>query len=280
MPWPEPADERVQGSDNMKSHVLPNGLEVKHTNLLETVHLYQDIFVMQVYLQHGITLRDNAVVIDGGANIGMFSLFVLVNCPTAYIHAFEPAPKTFQVLQANLSVHPKAVANNCGLGSHAAEEWFMYMPAATTASGYFGGAMISEMKQQMRSAILADPDKSRPYKGPLGEELLVRHLNESLRGQLVRSMTRSLSDYFDEKQISRVDILKLDVECRECAVLAGIRDEHWPFIQQIVIEVHSRVNDALPEVLEILGKRGFTVVSVPEKGRLTTMAYARRLALQ
>jgi hypothetical protein len=33
---------------------------------------------------------------------------------------------------------------------------------------------------------------------------------------------RSLSDYFDEKGISAVDLLKLDVECRERAVLAGI----------------------------------------------------------
>src|SRR5262245_34479683 len=91
------------GSIIMKSHVLPNGLAVKHTSMLETLHLYQDIFVLKVYLQHGITLSEHSVVIDGGANIGMFSLFVLENCPTASIHAFEPAPKTFEILKANLS---------------------------------------------------------------------------------------------------------------------------------------------------------------------------------
>jgi len=35
------------------------------------IHLYQDIFVLKVYLQRDITLPDHSVVIDGGANIGM-----------------------------------------------------------------------------------------------------------------------------------------------------------------------------------------------------------------
>lgn len=261
----------------MKSHVLPNGLAIKHTNLLETVNLYQDIFVMKVYFQHGIALRENSVVIDGGANIGMFSLFVMENCPTASIHAFEPAPKTFAVLSANLAANNKAVANNCGLGSHSTRETFTYMPGATTASGYFDDKMVLEMKERMRSAILADANKSRPYKGPLGDELLTRHLDESLKGQMVSSEVRCLSDYFDEKQICTVDLLKLDVECRECAVLSGIRDEHWPMINQVVIEVHSRLGDALPEVLSILERRGISQVCVPEEGRLTTMVYARRV---
>ena len=55
----------------MKSHLFPNGPALKHINALETIHLYQDIFVLKVYLRRGITLPDHSVVIDGGANIGM-----------------------------------------------------------------------------------------------------------------------------------------------------------------------------------------------------------------
>jgi FkbM family methyltransferase len=237
----------------MKSHVLPNGLTVKHTHMLETIHLYQDIFVLRVYLQHGITLPEHSVVIDGGANIGMFSLFVLENCPTASIHAFEPAPRTFEVLKANLSSRGKVVLNNCGLGSQSAQELFTYMPGATMASGYYDEQMIVQMKERMRETILADPQKSRSYKGPLGEELL------------------------NEKGISIINLLKLDVECRERAVLSGIRDEHWPMIQQVVIEVHTRLDDPMPEVLSIFDKRGFSVAYEPEEGLLTTIVYARRM---
>src|SRR6478736_789618 len=112
---------------DMKSHVLPNGLTIKHANLLETIHLYQDIFVLNVYLQHGITLPEHSVVIDGGANIGLFSLFVLEKCPTATIHAFEPAPKTFALLKANLGPYRNMVLNNCGLGSATTQERFTFM---------------------------------------------------------------------------------------------------------------------------------------------------------
>jgi hypothetical protein len=89
---------------------------------------------------------------------------------------------------------------------------------------------------------------------------------------------RSLSDYFDEKGISAVDLLKLDLECRERAVLAGIRDDHWPMIKQLVIDVHMRIDDPMEEVLGTLERRGFSVASVPEEegGKLTTMLYARR----
>jgi len=55
----------------VKSRLLPNGLTLKHINALEMIHLYQDIFVLKVYLQRDITLPDHSVVIDGGANIGM-----------------------------------------------------------------------------------------------------------------------------------------------------------------------------------------------------------------
>jgi FkbM family methyltransferase len=260
----------------MKSHLLPNGLTVKHINTLETINLYQDIFVMKVYLQHGINLPDYSVVIDGGANIGMFSLFVLDNCPTASIHAFEPAPKTFEVLKANLCPRGTVVVNNCGLGSHTTEELFTYMPSATTASGYYDDTMISMMKENMQSAILADPKKSRQYRGELGEELLQHQLNESFKGQVVSSQVRSLSSYIDEKQIGAIDLLKLDVECRERAVLAGIRDEHWQLVRQVVIEVHTRLDNPLSEILRLLNNLGFSVHAVPEEGSLTTMVYATR----
>jgi FkbM family methyltransferase len=260
----------------MKSHLLPNGLAVKHLNTLETIHLYQDIFVQRVYLQHGITLPDNSVVIDGGANIGMFSLFVLENCPTATIHSFEPAPKTFEVLKANIGSRENVRVNNRGLGSHSAQEMFTFMPEASTASGYYDEAMLSAMKERMRSAILADPKKARQFEGPIGKELLSHHLNKNLKGQVVSSEICSISDYIDEQWITRIDLLKLDVECKELAVLSGIRDEHQKIIGQIVIEVHTRLNDPLAEVLNILEGWGFSVAAIPEEGLLTTMVYATR----
>ena len=46
----------------MQSYLLPNGLEVKHHSVNETVPLYRDIFEDGIYLHHGVTLPDRAVV--------------------------------------------------------------------------------------------------------------------------------------------------------------------------------------------------------------------------
>lgn len=37
----------------------------------------QEVFVRRSYLQHGLVVEDGAVVIDAGANIGVFSLHCL-----------------------------------------------------------------------------------------------------------------------------------------------------------------------------------------------------------
>ena len=51
-------------------HTLPNQLKIAHLNGYETDYLYQEIFVDQTYLKHGIDIPEDACVIDVGANIG------------------------------------------------------------------------------------------------------------------------------------------------------------------------------------------------------------------
>jgi FkbM family methyltransferase len=262
----------------MNIHTLPNGLQVKHRNIREIQHLYQDIFEKRVYFQHGIKLREHSMVIDAGANVGLFSLFVLANCPTATIHAFEPAPKTFEILRANTSSHPAVQVNNCGLGSRIAEEFFVYLPTATAGSGYYDYRAIPKMKERLRSAILNDPERAKPYQGPVGEEFLDYVLDERFKAEVVTTKVCTLSSYIDEKKIQHIDLLKIDVEGKECDVLAGIRNDQWAFIDQLVVEaheIHAGVSSA-PQVLNMLTERGYSVQIMPENGMLTTMVYARR----
>jgi FkbH-like protein len=84
---------------NRSRHVLPNGLEIVHLNRYETDYLYREIFEEQCYLRHGIRLEDGATVVDIGANIGLFSLFVASRCANAKVYAFEPAPVVYELLK-------------------------------------------------------------------------------------------------------------------------------------------------------------------------------------
>ncbi|HEX6977943.1 MAG TPA: FkbM family methyltransferase [Alphaproteobacteria bacterium] len=57
--------------------------------------------------------RQSPVIVDLGANIGAFSLYVFSLCPEAVVHALEPSAATFQVLARNADL-------NAGLQWHCA----------------------------------------------------------------------------------------------------------------------------------------------------------------
>ena len=53
------------------------------------------------YLEQGIELPDNAVVLDVGANVGVFSVMLARDHKNVSVHAFEPIPPIADVLQRN-----------------------------------------------------------------------------------------------------------------------------------------------------------------------------------
>ena len=70
----------------------------------------------QHYLRHGIRLDDGATVLDIGANIGLFSLFVASRCRNPTIFAFEPSPDRYRLLHANCAAYGANVwAVNAGV---------------------------------------------------------------------------------------------------------------------------------------------------------------------
>jgi hypothetical protein len=89
---------------------------------------------------------------------------------------------------------------------------------------------------------------------------------------------RTLSDVVRESGVSRIDLLKVDVEKSEMDVLAGIADEDWGKIEQIVLEVHD-LGDRLRDVNALFRARGFAVILEQEehyRGTDRWNAYALR----
>ncbi len=78
--------------DLKSAHVLPDGSPVAHLNRNETDYIYNEIFVLQAYLRHGISIRDGDCIVDAGANIGMFTVFASRIARDLRILAFEPNP--------------------------------------------------------------------------------------------------------------------------------------------------------------------------------------------
>jgi amino acid adenylation domain-containing protein len=99
-----PTRERAPTIASRPRYKLPNNLAVAQLNKNETDYMYREIFELQAYMKHGITLSDRACVFDVGANIGLFTLFVSQLCKNPTVHAFEPNPFVFEILQANASL--------------------------------------------------------------------------------------------------------------------------------------------------------------------------------
>ncbi len=256
-------------------HSLPNGLAIVLLNRTETIFLYGEIFEQRGYLRHGIVLPPSACVVDVGANIGLFTLFVAEQVGDATILAFEPVPAIHDKLALNARMHaPNAHVYRCGLAESARQARFTWYPHASLISGEFADA---ETERRTLSAYLSNRGDDMTLAADQVQSLLAQRLE----GVEVEVELRRLSDVIDEAGLERIDLLKIDVEKGEANVLQGIDDRHWPLIGQIVVEVHDLVG-RLASVTRDLGARGFDVHVEQDdllRGTDIHSVYARRAGL-
>lgn len=71
----------------------------------------------QVFLQNEYDLHVSApkVIIDGGANIGLFAVLMKNKYPEAKIICIEPDQENFSILQANTAAYDDIYCENCGI---------------------------------------------------------------------------------------------------------------------------------------------------------------------
>ncbi|GAA1029104.1 MULTISPECIES: FkbM family methyltransferase [Amycolatopsis] len=237
-------------------------------NAHESDYLYEEVFLRRAYLPPGMTLPPGAIVFDVGANIGIYTLFVLSECPTASVYAFEPVTPIVAKLRRNTAgFGPRVSVLDYGLSDVDREVDFTYYPGYSTMSGQRSYADPAADKDLVRERITMDLDP-----GVLGELLDYR-----FREHTCRCRVRPLSSVIDECAVPRVDMLKIDVQRAEADVLRGIADRHWPLIGQIVMEVHdesgTRTGGVLSGIVELLRGHGFRVQALQESALAGTDRY-------
>ena len=116
--------------------VTVGGLSLRVTDGLNAYMQYKDELVRRCYAFE--TSSPDPVVIDGGANIGMFSLATLRDHPGARITAFEPDPRIGAMLRENLAINnaSQVAIVDAALGSTVGEMSF-------APDGQAGGALVS-----------------------------------------------------------------------------------------------------------------------------------------
>jgi FkbM family methyltransferase len=78
----------------------PHPVFIRGGDSSDAVVLYE-VLALEVYAESG-NLRPDSFIIDGGANIGMASLYFLNRYPRARVVAVEPDPSTFELCRKNL----------------------------------------------------------------------------------------------------------------------------------------------------------------------------------
>jgi FkbM family methyltransferase len=205
--------------------------------------IHDEIFREHCYVRDGITLAEDAVVVDAGANVGLFTLYVKALRPRARVLAIEPMPPTYAALEANLGrpgcrdVTPLRAALGARAEGEVAFTYYEDLPGNSTR--------YPELKADV--SRLPGTAAEREYR-----QRLFAAAHE------VRVPVEPLSDVLARTGFTGgIDLLKIDVEGAEADVLAGIADADWPRIRQVVLETQ---HDG-PGIRALLAARGFTVTA-------------------
>lgn len=231
-------------------YTLPNGLAIRQHRPWETDFVYREVFVEQVYTRDFPALPANACVIDVGANIGLFSLFIKGKYPQASLFAFEPAPELYALAGQNLAGRDGIHLFPQGLGAAAGTALFTFYPNYSLLSGFHGNVITDKLL--LGAGILQQlqhKDNADTY-----VELLVADKLDNAR-QFPCEIT-TLSTVIAQQQIAQIDLLKIDAEKAELDVLHGIADNDWKKIRNIVVEAHSR--EQAQAVIALLRSHNFT----------------------
>ena len=170
------------------------------TNLLRGV---SGIYFKRYYSPRGFEVRDGDLVVDIGANVGVYSVYAALRTRNR-VFAVEPDPENARYLKRNL------VANNCG---HAE---ILECAVAHTDGELQLFAGESGATHQLRTSS-GTPD------------------SEEFIG--VPAMT--MPTLMEEHRIDRIDLLKMDCEGAEGLILPSTPSSYLRRIQRVAMEFHD-----------------------------------------
>jgi len=158
------------------------------------------------------SLEKDAIVFDVGANVGSMALRFAQGASEGHVYAFEPTDYAFKKLQRNLSLNPKLAD------------------------------LISAVQQFLSDQTQSDPqirayaswkvDGSAKNSHPL-------HGGTIKPAESVPAIT--LDHFCTQKQIQRIDLIKIDTDGHEHKVLKGARKTIKKYLPFVVFEIGGYV---------------------------------------
>ena len=138
------------------------------------------------------TLKSGAVFIEGGANIGFFSLIAAkIIGPTGVVIAFEPTPTTYGYLKKNIKINniSNVIISNSGLSSSEKSQSFLLSPHPEENS------IIDCSSKSLKSGT-----------------------------KIINIKTVTIDKFCQNNNLKKVDLIKLDIEGQELEAIKGAKE--------------------------------------------------------
>jgi|GEM_PF-1325130 len=202
---------------------LRNGVVLAAPKEVDLAYLFYETWVSGFYSDLGYNIRNGDVVVDIGANIGVFAIYAATRGHDVRVYAYEPFPDNASWMRKNIT------------GSGIDNIRLCEQAVAGAAGKRFLQVDAAWIKHHL--SLEASPIEN---------------------GVPVDCVT--LDQVFQMNNIERCSLLKLDCEGSELEILKNASDDVIRRVSRIVGEQHYDDNTAqVGEFRELLERRGFAI---------------------
>lgn len=189
--------------------------------------IYKEIFLDEIYKEYTLQLSDTSVVIDVGAHIGLFSLYCSTQCFKVY--AYEATLGNYELAQKNIE---RTNSDNVKIE-------------------YLALWSKSGEKLHMKADI---SQQTGEFQVDVGEVQLGSESSDEVQ-------SISIEDVFSANKIMHCDLLKMDIEGAEYAVLLSATKETLRKIGAMCLEYHRDIEGKHSEddLLSLLSENNFNL---------------------
>ena len=220
--------------------ILKNGLIIEAE--VDLRYVVREIFFKRIYNPAYLPIEQDDVVVDIGANNGVFTLFASSKTRGA-IHAIEPSPRNIEILRRNIAVNKlnNVTVHKCAV------------------SGTIGSAKLFLNAADGQQNLLSEhviPDRIKQYSERPDLNHILTYTDEA--ANFIEVPTTTLPAIMDNNHLERIDFLKLDCEGAESSILRSTPDDYLKRVKKIAMEFHDHLSDTTHDELQaILQRAGF-----------------------
>ncbi len=198
------------------------------------VYMYESYMDRLRSLDASRVFAEDGVVVDIGAHVGTFAIPLLVHHHARRVVAVEPDPWNANCLRRG--------ATESGIDRHR----FAVVEAA-----------VSDVATSAVEFVLGDT----ATRGTLAGTGFFR---EGKAHGRISVGTIMLEQLFEEHEIDRCALLKVDCEGCEYAIFDRLPQSVWARIERIILEVHPREGQSTHDLVDAIRTQGFTVDVDPQ----------------